>query len=110
MASIPEIELTRKAAKIPEIRNEDASAIASFKLINPLGMGRSGRSIRSRSASNISLNTMPPPYNPKVERQSKVTAQKSNGKDACNKNPEMAIPARTSAIEVTMLAGRSNCK
>jgi hypothetical protein len=46
-------------------------------LIAPLGIALSGLSILSRSASKTSLNTIPPPYKPIVDKQSKNTGKNS---------------------------------
>ena len=82
----------------------------------PLGIGLSGRSFLSSSASKTSLNTIPPPYNPIVVKVSHSKEFSKEGvypisdEKTCKAAPETAKPAKISAIAVTIFAGRISCK
>jgi hypothetical protein len=103
---MPEVILTKNAQIIPNAIRRDASLVASVLVIRPLGMGRSGRSTISRSASKTSLKTTPPPYRPMVDRQRSKTGKRFGTAFKLKmRYPEIATPAKISATEVTMFAG-----
>ena len=97
-------EWTKPAATIAINNNSPPKTEALCLLISPLGIGRSGRSILSSSASKTSLKTTPPPYSPMVANTNNRMDDNEYSGDA--KYPEMMTPARISAIAVTIFAGR----
>ncbi len=102
-------ELFKNAATIPAIRSKLPKIQAFIKLIFPLGIALSGRSTLSNSKSKISLKTIPPPYNPIVEKHRSIIPIGFSFAIGVAKLA-MATPAKISAIAVTMLAGRDSCK
>ena len=105
-------DLLTNAAVITPANNRALPSIAASVIVTvPLGIGLSGLSILSNAASNTSLKTTPPPYKPIVEIHKSIAGKISSAeKFAFIKNPDMAIPASTSDTEVTILAGRINCR
>lgn len=57
-------------------KNRLPTRIASVRDVLPLGIGLSGRSIASISASNTSLKITPPPYKPVVDNSSHASDDK----------------------------------
>src|SRR5699024_3740031 len=110
-AKIPAKLFTWNAVTKPKRSSPTPVSKAPFLDARPLGMARSGRSVASISASNRSLNTTPPPYNPKVDSKSQPSpagSAESDHPDTAITPPTAAKPAKISAKAVRILAGRIN--
>jgi hypothetical protein len=99
--------LFKKADIIPISKSIVPKIYAFCKLILPLGIALSGRSILSNSKSKISLKTIPPPYKPKVEIHNSKTPNAFISVIGVAKLA-IANPAKISAMAVIMLAGRQS--
>src|SRR5690606_26203399 len=94
-------------------RSNEAITAAFLSGTIPLGIGLSGLSTRSNSASKTSLKATPPPYKPMVERHSHsqelhstLLSETVSGENKTKAAPDTAIPANISAMAVTTFAGR----
>jgi hypothetical protein len=102
---------------MPALKSKLPRIDAPIRDALPLGIGRSGLSIASISASNTSLKIIPPPYRPVVARSNHASGIKleedeeigsSGDTEIRTAHPEAANPAKISAHAVTILAGRIN--
>lgn len=75
IARMAEYDDASDAKKTPAANRISPRIVACALLTNPLGMGRSGRSTASSSASKTSFMTTPPPYNPIVDKMSHTTEE-----------------------------------
>jgi hypothetical protein len=98
---------------MPAVSSRVPSRVALVRLAAPLGMGRSGLSMRSSSVSNTSLKTTPPPYKPMVASTSQYKGRRMGcarvKESSCSNRrmePEAAKPSMMSAMAVMILAGR----